>query len=110
MVSSSEPRRRAGVLASFIEGWRRAMRAPWIAVGMLGATFFSVALLALIPHQPPGTHLTIQWVSGPPVEQTLGYEVVGFGGTLANLSGWLDRDTIRPELMLSAGVYIVLWV
>jgi hypothetical protein len=44
------------------------------------------------------------------LERTFTFEILGFGGTMATLSRFLDNDALNPTLAVAAGAYITMWV
>ena len=42
--------------------------------------------------------------------QTFSHEILGFGGTLANISNFVDARPLNPALAGAAAVYIALWM
>ena len=121
-------RPRATVLGAFVEGWRRVLRAPALAVGVLVATFLlafalSVALRGML-EEHLGSSLEAEgalntWNSRWATEfgaqaqglgRTFTHEILGFGGTLANLSRLLDRGALNSTVAGAATAYVVLWV
>src|SRR6187402_1544125 len=97
------------ILGAFLEGWRRVWRAPALAVGALAASFLLALPLGLVMERALKTHLgssvegeaaAAGWNAGWAAEfgaqaqgvgQTFDYQFLGFGGTLAILSGIADR-------------------
>ena len=129
MPASPEPRAIPGiVLGAFLEGWRRVLRAPVVAASMLAATFLLALPLGMVMQRSLETHLghSVEadaaaqgWNAGWAAEygaqaqglgRTFSYEILGFGGTLANLSDLLDHNGLNPILALGVATSIALWV
>jgi len=125
MPSSPE---RTPVLGAFLEGWRRVIGAPVVVVSVLAATFlFALPMAALLRGSIAG-HLgssleadaaATGWNAGwaaefesqaKGLERTFTFEILGFGGTMATLSRFLDHDALNPTLAVAAGAYITLWI
>ena len=122
------PRRRTPILGAFLEGWRRVWRAPALAIGALGASFLLALPLGLVMERALKAHLgssveadaaATGWNAGWAAEfgaqaqgvgQTFNYEFLGFGGTLAIISGIADRVALDPALAAAAVMSIALWV
>ena len=121
-------RPRATVLGAFLEGWRRVLRAPVLAIGVLVATLLlalplSVALRGML-EEHLGSSLQAEqalngWNAGWAAEfgaqaqglgRTFTHEILGFGGTLANVSRVLDHGSLNPTVAGAAAAYIVLWI
>jgi hypothetical protein len=121
-------RPRATVLGAFLEGWRRALRAPVLTVSILGATFLLALPLAVALDNMLETHLgrsleadraiggwNAPWAAEFGAEaqglgQTFSYEILGFGGTMAILSDLVDRVPLNPTLAGAVAAYLVFWV
>src|SRR5262245_20581503 len=103
MPSSSDSaavRPRATILGAFLEGWRRVLRAPVLAAGVLGLTFLLALPLAIALRGMLEEHLGASleadravagWNGGWAAEfgaqaqglgRTFTHEILGFGGTL----------------------------
>jgi len=126
MPASSE-RPRAGVAGSYLDGWRRVLRAPAIAAGVLVATLLTALPLALALGDAiegdlgsSGTAGTVAegWDPGWGAEfahraggfaATLTHEVLGFGGTLATTSAFVDAESIDPAIAATVAVYLGVW-
>ena len=127
-VKLAATRRRTPILGAFLEGWRRVWRAPALALGALVASFLLALPLGLVMERAIKNHLgssleadaaATGWNSGWAAEfgaqaqgvtQTFNYEFLGFGGTLAIISGIADRIALDPALAAAAAMSIVLWV
>ena len=133
MPSSPDPRAgvarpRATILGAWLEGWRRVLRAPALGAGMLAVTFLLALPMALTLGAMLRTHLGASreadraaagWNAGWAAEfgaqaqglgQTFSHEILGFGGTLANFSNFIDRRPVNPAMAGAAAVYIAIWV
>ncbi len=127
MPSSSDPRP-AGVLASWIDGWRRVLRAPAITLGVLVATLLTALPLALIvgdriesdlgPSREAAS-VADGWNAGWAAEfgaraqgvaRTFTHEIVGFGATVATASRFADAESIEPAIASAVAVYLALWM
>ncbi len=127
MPSSSE-RHRAGVVASYLDGWRRVLRAPAVAVGVLAATLLTALPLALALGDAIEADLGSSASAGAAAEgwdpawsaefahraggfaATLTHEVIGFGATLATTSAFLDAESIDPVIAAAVAVYLGVWM
>lgn len=126
--ASEAGRPRATVLGAFFEGWRRVLRAPVLAVGVLVATLLlalplSIALRGML-EEHLGSSLQAEqaltgWNSGWAAEfgaqaqglgRTFTHEILGAGGTLANISRLLDHGSLNPTVAGAAAAYIVFWI
>jgi hypothetical protein len=115
------------VIAAYLDGWRRVLAAPWIAGGVLVATIAAAVPLASLVARSVETHLgssleaeraAAGW-HGPwaaefgaqaqGVERTLTHEILGFGATLAIVSGLADQRALHPAVAWSVGGYLLLW-
>jgi hypothetical protein len=121
-------RPRASVLGAFLEGWRRVLKAPVVTVGLLGATFLTALPLALSLRGEIERHLGSSleatgargawnaiWASefaagASPIGRTFTHEILGFGGTLAALSDFVDREPLGAAIASAVAAYIGVWV
>jgi len=121
-------RRRATVTGAFLEGWRRVLRAPMVTLGVVAATFLLALALAFALRGMIEQHLgsslvsnelTTGWHAGWAAEfaaeaqglgRTFTHEILGFGGTLANASDFIDHEPLNPTLAGAAAAYILLWL
>lgn len=132
MPSSPDPagvaRPRATVLGAFLEGWRRVLRAPVLAGSMLAITFLLALPLAIALRGMMEEHLgpsleadkaVAGWHGGWAAEfgaqaqglgRTFTHEILGFGGTLANVSRFLDRERLNPTVAGAVVAYVVAWI
>jgi len=121
-------RPRATIVGAFLEGWRRVLRAPALSASVLAAT----ALLALplafalqgMLEQHLGTSLEADravagWNAGWAAEfgaqaqgigRTFSHEILGFGGTMAILSGFIDHEELNPTIAGAVTAYVVVWI
>ncbi len=120
--------RRTPVLGSFLEGWRRVFRAPVLVVSVLGATYLFALPMAMLVRGSIAAHLgssleaeaaatgwNAAWASefesqASGLERTFTFEILGFGGTMATLSRFLDRQSLNPTLAIAVVGYIALWI
>lgn len=121
-------RPRASVVGAFLEGWRRVLGAPALTFGILAATFLTALPLGIALQNELATHLGTSleaersapgwnrvWAEefaagASPLGRTFTHEILGFGGTLAVLSGLLDGRPLNPTIAAVAAGYIGLWV
>lgn len=121
-------RPRATVLGAFVEGWRRALRAPVVTVGVLALTWLIAMPLASGLRdqisQQLGASRTGDRVAGGwddewaaefaadahGIASSFTHEVLGFGGTLATLSRLLDGQALPRALSTAIGAYLLLWI
>ena len=124
---SSSPRR-TPALGALLEGWRRVIKAPALAGGILLVTLLAALPLALVVEADIRRHLgnsleadsaASGWNSiwaadfssqATGVSRTFTHEILGFGGTMAMVSGLFDRDGLPRELRLAVAAYILLWI
>lgn len=122
------PEPQATVSGAVRDGWRRVVRAPAVAAGVLAATFFlalplAVALRGMVEEDLGsslvGDRLAVGWDAGWAAEfgedarglgRTLTHEILGFGGTISIVSGFADREALNPTLAGAVAAYLVLWV
>lgn len=115
-------------IGAFLEGWRRVLRAPALAAGALAASLVLALPLGLAMEHALASHLgrSLQadaaatgWNEGWANEftaqaqglgRTFTHEFLGFGGTLAIISGLVDRAPLEPALAMAAAASIALWV
>jgi hypothetical protein len=127
-MASSPDGRRTPILGAFLEAWRRVWRAPAVALGALAASFLLALPLGIVMQRSMEAHLGSSleadsaadgWNAGWAAEfgsqaqgvtRTFSYEVLGFGGTLAIISGMADRVALDPALAAAAAMSIALWV
>jgi hypothetical protein len=122
------PRPRAPVLGAFLEGWRRVLGAPLLTIGVLAATFLTALPLGIALQNEIEGHLgssleaersAFAWnpiwagefgARASPIARTFTHEILGFGGTLATLSRFLDAQSLDPTITAVAVGYIGLWI
>ena len=132
MPSSFEPRDgdrpRATVLGAFLEGWRRVLRAPALTASIFGLTLLLALPLAVALRAMLNEHLgasleadraaagwNASWAAefgaqAQGLGRTFTHEILGFGGTLANVSGLLDARQLNPTITGAIVAYLVAWV
>ncbi len=121
-------RPRATAIGAFLEGWRRTLRAPAITAGVLVLTILTALPLALTLRAMLGAHLGSsltadrllhEWDDGWAAEfgaqaqgigATFTREILGFGGTMAAVSAFLDAAALTPAAAGAVASYIALWV
>lgn len=121
-------RSRTPPLAALVEGWRRAIRAPAIAGGVMAATFLLALPLAMVLGRMLEAHLgsSLQadqaaagwnpaWAADFAAQaqglgRTFTYEILGFGGTLAIANSVIDHVPLNPTLGGAVAAYIALWI
>ena len=99
-----------------------------LAASVLGATFLFALPMAMALRDSIAGHLgpsleaeraaagwNAGWAAefeaqGSGFERTFTYEILGFGGTLAIVSGLVDNESLDPALVSAIAVYIALWV
>ena len=124
-AGSSAPRAR--IVASYVEGWRRVLAAPWMAGGLLVATLVVALPLAASVGRAIDAHLGASlagdraaagWDAAWAAEfggqaagaaRTLTHEVIGFGATLGLLSDFVDREPLEPSIGWAIAAYLLLW-
>ena len=127
-AASLAVRPRASILGAFLEGWRRVLAAPALTLGVLSATFLAALPLGIALQRELEGHLGASleaersasgWNSlwagefaaqASPIGKTFTHEILGFGGTLASLSGLLDAEGLDPTIAGAVALYIGLWV
>lgn len=131
MPSSSDigtARPRAAVLGAFVEGWRRALRAPAITFGVLVLTWVVALPLAAglrdriaeqLGASRTGDRVAAGWDDEWAAEfagdahgiaASFTHEVLGFGGTLATLSRLLDGQPLPRAMSTAIGAYLLVWL
>lgn len=118
----------ATVTGAFVEAWRRVLRAPALAAAMLVVTLLMALPLSFVLRGMLDEHLGSSLEAGRAADgwnaawagefagqaqglgRTFSYEILGFGGTLANLSRLIDRDRLNPALAGAVTAYVVLWI
>lgn len=92
-------RDRATVLGAYLEGWRRAMAAPRIVLGVWVLTWIAALPLAMRAGQAARADLS-----------ALAPDTLGFGGTLAIVSRFVDGDPLPSSLVAAVVVYVAAWI
>jgi hypothetical protein len=128
MAFSSEAQPRTRVLEAFVEGWKRTVAAPVLVVGVAAATFLCALPLAIVLHGEINADLAARlpteaaahgwdagWASAfstshPGLGATFTFEILGFGGTITNLSNWIDHEPLNPALAGAIGAYLTVWI
>lgn len=131
MPSSPETasgRPHATARGAFLDGWRRALHAPWVAAGLLVATLLVALPVAAVVggmiERQLGSSLEAdqaasEWNAGWAAEfgaraqgvgRTFTYQILGFGGTLATLSDFVDKVPQNPAVAGAIGAYLLLWI
>ena len=127
-VAARAHTRRAPVVGAFLEGWRRVFRAPVLTIGILAATFLTALPLGIALQRELAGHLGTsleaaraesRWnaiwalefqAQASPTARTFTHEILGFGGTLAVLSAFVDAESIDPTIAAIVTGYVALWV
>ena len=121
-------RPRASIVGAFLEGWRRVLGAPVLTLGILTATFLTALPLGIALQGELTRHLGSSleaersasswdpiWAGefqsqASPTARTFTDQILGFGGTLAALSGFLDAESLDPTIAAVVAGYVGLWV
>ena len=121
-------RPRATVVGAFGEGWRRVLAAPAMTSGITLMTLAAAVPLALAVNTAISAHLgssmvadrlregwDVQWAGefaaqARGLATSLTHEILGFGGTVATVSGVLDGITPHPLVATAAAAYVAVWV
>jgi hypothetical protein len=118
----------ATVIGAFVEGWRRVVRAPAIALAIWLLTGVIAAPLALVVERQVDTQVAsslaadriangwdAQWAAefassarGP--ASTLTVEILGFGGTIATLAHLIDAAPRPRPIVVALATYVMLWI
>jgi hypothetical protein len=116
------------VVGSFLEGWRRVIRAPFLAGGVLVATLLCALPAAMVMRSQIEEHLGSSleadralggWNAGwavefsqatPGLAKTFTHEILGFGGTMAIANGFIENLTLNPAIAAAAAAYVAVWV
>lgn len=125
--SPDTSKRPTPAFGAFLEGWRRVLRAPWLAAGILAATFLCALPMALVLKDALQRHLgssleadsastgwNSMWAAefqaqASGVAQTFTHEILGFGGTMATVSNLFDNIPLTREMQIAVALYIGLW-
>jgi hypothetical protein len=118
---------RATVMGAFVEGWRRVLHAPVLVAGMLLITIAVAAPMALLLQRELAAQLghsttadrvlygwDEQWAlevssASSGIGRTFTHEILGFGGTLALVSRFVDATAPNPFVAVAISAYVVLW-
>jgi hypothetical protein len=121
-------RPRATLAGALVEGWRRALRAPWLTGGVLIITVLLALPLAMTLGTMLEAHLgssresdraaagwNASWAGEfaagtQGVGRTFTHEIIGFGGTIAIVSRFLDHEPLNPAVSGVVAAYVVVWV
>jgi hypothetical protein len=121
-------RPRATVVGTFGEGWRRVLAAPALTAGIALMTLAAAVPLAMAVNTALSAQLgssmvadrllegwDVHWAGEFAAEArglatSVTHEILGFGGTIATVSGVLDGTTPHPLVATAAAVYVALWV
>jgi hypothetical protein len=116
------------ILGSFLEGWRRVIRAPFLTGGVLLATLLCAMPAAMVLRGMIEAHLGPSleanraaqgWNAGWAVEfsqqaqgvgRTFTHEILGFGGTIAIANSFVENLSLSPAIAVTVAGYIALWV
>ncbi len=127
-VIGPAPRRRSTAVGALIEGWRRALAAPVLALAVLGLTLATAFPLAIavsrqVEAQLGSSETAARLLGGWDTDwagdfesgaqgagRTLTHEILGFGGTLATLSAIADATGPDPSLVAAILVYAGVWL
>lgn len=128
MPSSVNATVKTPVVGAYLEGWRRVLRAPALALSILVVTFLTAIPLGYAVGTMIGQQLgssviadlpAWNWNEGWAAEfaaqaqglgRTFTHEIVGFGGTLKILSDIVDKRAVNPVLLGAAAAYGALWM
>jgi hypothetical protein len=120
--------RKSPILGSFLEGWRRVIRAPFLAGGVLVATLLCALPAAIVMRSLLESHLGSSleagralggWNAGWAVEfsqqtpglgRTFTHEILGFGGTMAIANAFIENLSLNPAVAATAAAYVAVWV
>lgn len=121
-------RPRATVIGAYLEGWRRALRAPGVALMAWAITVVITLPLGVVLHDDIASQLgssvsaeqAIQgwdqdWAGefaaeARGVSETFTYEILGSTGTVATLSRLLDGEPLPPALAGVVAIYLTIWI
>jgi hypothetical protein len=119
---------RATILGAFLEGWRRVLHAPALALSVMGAMFLCALPLGLALRGMIAEHFgrsvaaersLWEWDAGWAAEfaaqaqgvgRTFTHEILGFGGTVSTLSGFFDGTPLPPTVWAAVVAAVLLWV
>lgn len=115
-------------MGAFLEGWRCVLDAPGLTAGLMVLTLVAALPLAIAVRTSLATHLGSSvvserllddwdvWWAGEfgaearGVATTFTHEVLGFGGTLATVSGLADGTPPHPAIAAAAAIYVAIWI
>jgi hypothetical protein len=118
---------RATILGAFVEGWRRTLRAPALAIGLLVVIALAAPPLAdrLDVRMPANAGMDLRadtaangwgarWAAefhatGEDVRHTFARALLGFGGTLPIVSRAIDGRPLDRPMAAAVVVYLGLW-
>jgi hypothetical protein len=105
-------RPRASVIGSLLQGWSRALHAPWVAGGLLLATTVFTWLNPRISEiRAEAEIVTSQFDEvARTLVRTLALETSDLGALLNFGVGWLRGASVRPTLLAYAATYFALWL
>jgi hypothetical protein len=121
-------RPRATVIGAFVEGWRRVLAAPALSAGVLLLTIAMGLPLAFALDKAIAADLGSsldadrllygwdeQWAARfsrdhDGIAQTFTHEILGFGGTLALISRFMDGVAPHPLVAGVAAAYVAAWL
>jgi hypothetical protein len=113
-------RPRASVFGALVEGWRRVLRAPALALGLPVAILVAAALPALAARAATdGPSIRGGFETAAASELTIvtntaagsiSREVMGLGGTLLLADEWSRRPQLGPAMRVAVLVAIALWL
>jgi hypothetical protein len=129
----SSPEARSTVLGAFLEGWRRVIRAPSVTAAVWLATFLFALPLGIVmgsmiegylgsslEADPAATGWNEGWAAefaqqaqgsaGGGLGRTFTHEILGFGGTIAIASDFIDHKPLNPAIAGAVAAYVALWV
>jgi hypothetical protein len=126
--SSNDGRQRAPVLGSLVEGWRRALGAPWVAIGAWLVTILVSMPLAVVLHDEITSEAATSggadgalrgwdpdWAgefsaSGDGLAATFTREVLGATGTIAAVDRLLEGAWPPPIVAGPLVIYLLTWI
>jgi hypothetical protein len=115
-------------LGAFLEGWRRAARAPWLVLGIVAITVALSLPFGVMLHREIRTDLGASGIAdellgdwhdewavsfstrGTSLARTFTHEILGFGGTLAALDRVVAGRTIEAPLAIAVALYLAIWI
>jgi hypothetical protein len=114
---------RGGVVASYVDGWRRVWRAPAVTIGLLLVTWFITPALStalgssfygvFLVEEAAGQNMTQGWVTEV-VSQVKGLafrsELLTFAGLLLLVDGIATASALPPPLLGGLAAYVGIWI